>query len=74
MRGYPRLLTMLAVVFGALFIGRGTLDVPVLVTFLLYVGHPGGAGEYGDEFYASVRRGQGGIYPVYGYAGNGAGD
>ena len=38
MRGYPRLLTMLAVVFGALFIGRGTLDVPVLVTFLLYVG------------------------------------
>lgn len=36
--GYPQFLTMLTVFFGALFIGRGTLDVPVLITFLLYVG------------------------------------
>lgn len=35
---YPEFLTMLTVFFGALFIGNGSLDVPVLVTFLLYVG------------------------------------
>ena len=35
---YPQLLTMIAVFFGALFLGNGALDVPVLVTFLLYVG------------------------------------
>ena len=29
---------MLTVFFGALFIGRGALDIPVLITFLLYVG------------------------------------
>ncbi len=34
---YPQVLTMLVVFFGALFIGQGSLDVPVLVTFLLYV-------------------------------------
>ena len=35
---YPQFLTMLTVFFGALFIGRGALDIPVLITFLLYVG------------------------------------
>lgn len=35
---YPQFLTMLVVLFGALLIGRGSLDVPVLVTFLLYAG------------------------------------
>lgn len=35
---YPQFLTMLAVFFGALFLSGGGLDVPVLVTFLLYVG------------------------------------
>lgn len=35
---YPQFLTMLTVFFGSLFIGQGTLDVPVMVTFLLYVG------------------------------------
>lgn len=38
MDSYPQVLTMLTVFFGALFIGRGQLDIPVLVTFLLYVG------------------------------------
>ncbi len=33
---YPQFLTMLVVVFGALFIGKGQLDVAVLVIFLLY--------------------------------------
>lgn len=33
---YPQFLTMLVVIFGALFIGKGTLDVAVLVTFILY--------------------------------------
>lgn len=37
-QSYPQFLTMLVVFFGALFLGNGTLDVPVLVTFLLYVG------------------------------------
>lgn len=36
--GYPQFLTMLTVFFGALFVGNGTLDIPVLITFLLYVG------------------------------------
>lgn len=35
---YPQFLTMLVVVFGALFIGQGKLDLAVLVTFLLYSG------------------------------------
>lgn len=34
---FPQILTMLTVFFGALYIGKGSLDVPVLVTFLLYV-------------------------------------
>ena len=34
---YPQFLTMLTIFFGALFLGNGKLDVPVLVTFLLYV-------------------------------------
>lgn len=38
MEAYPQILTMLTVFFGALFVGKGTLDIPVLVTFLLYVG------------------------------------
>lgn len=38
LHSYPQFLTMLAVFFGALFLGNGSLDVPVLVTFLLYVG------------------------------------
>lgn len=38
MESYPQLLTMLTVFFGAVFIGDGSLDVPVLITFLLYVG------------------------------------
>lgn len=38
MESYPQFLTMLAIFFGALFIGKGKLDVPVLVTFLLYAG------------------------------------
>lgn len=33
---YPQFLTMLVVIFGALYIGQGRLDVAVLVTFLLY--------------------------------------
>lgn len=33
---YPQFLTMLVVIFGALFIGKGELDAAVLVTFLLY--------------------------------------
>ncbi len=33
---YPQFLTMLIVVFGALLLGRGQLDIPVLITFLLY--------------------------------------
>lgn len=33
---YPQFLTMLVVIFGALFIGQGELDVAVLVTFILY--------------------------------------
>ena len=37
-QSYPQFLTMIVVFFGALFLGNGTLDVPVLVTFLLYVG------------------------------------
>lgn len=37
MDSYPQFLTMLTVFFGALLLGRGHLDVPVLVTFLLYV-------------------------------------
>lgn len=36
--GYPQFLTMLTVFFGALFLGQGSLDIPVLITFLLYVG------------------------------------
>lgn len=36
MEAYPQFLTMLVVVFGALFIGEGRLNVAVLVTFLLY--------------------------------------
>lgn len=35
---YPQFLTMLVVVFGSLFVGRGELDTAVLVTFLLYAG------------------------------------
>lgn len=35
---YPQFLTMLVVVFGAVFIMRGKMDVAVLVTFLLYAG------------------------------------
>lgn len=34
---YPQVLTMLTVFFGAFFLGGGTLNIPVLVTFLLYV-------------------------------------
>ncbi|MGL6173645.1 MAG: ABC transporter ATP-binding protein [Cellulosilyticaceae bacterium] len=34
---YPQLLTMLVVFFGAIFVGEGQIDVPILVTFLLYV-------------------------------------
>lgn len=37
-QSYPQFLTMIVVFFGALFLGNGTLDVPVLVPFLLYVG------------------------------------
>ncbi|MEG1427806.1 MAG: ABC transporter ATP-binding protein, partial [Oscillospiraceae bacterium] len=36
LESYPQFLTMLVVVFGALFIGQGKLDVAVLVTFILY--------------------------------------
>lgn len=35
---YPQLLSMLVVVFGSLFIARGSLDAAALVTFLLYAG------------------------------------
>lgn len=35
---YPQFLTMLTIFFGSLLIGKGQLDIPVLVTFLLYVG------------------------------------
>lgn len=37
LESYPQFLTMLTVFFGALLIGKGKLDVPVLITFLLYV-------------------------------------
>lgn len=32
----PQFLTMLVVIFGALFIGQGKLDIAVLITFILY--------------------------------------
>lgn len=34
---YPQFLTMLVVAFGALLMGKGKLDIPVLITFLLYI-------------------------------------
>lgn len=37
LKSYPQVLTMLTVFFGALFISNGSLNIPVLVTFLLYV-------------------------------------
>jgi ATP-binding cassette, subfamily B, bacterial len=37
LEAYPQFLTMLTVFFGALLIGNGSLDIPVLITFLLYV-------------------------------------
>ncbi len=37
LESYPQFLTMLTVFFGALLIGNGKLDIPVLITFLLYV-------------------------------------
>lgn len=37
MSSYPQFLTMLIVTFGALLLGQGKLDLPVLVTFLLYI-------------------------------------
>lgn len=38
LESYPQILTMLTVFFGALLIGKGTIEIPVLITFLLYVG------------------------------------
>lgn len=35
---YPQFLSMLVVIFGSLFIARGTLNAAILVTFLLYAG------------------------------------
>lgn len=35
--GYPQLLTMLVVFFGALLLGGGRLELPMLITFMLYV-------------------------------------
>ncbi|MGL5675446.1 MAG: ABC transporter ATP-binding protein [Cellulosilyticaceae bacterium] len=39
---FPQLLTMLAVFFGALLLNKGKIDVPILITFLLYVGSMAG--------------------------------
>ena len=38
LEAYPQFLTMLTVFFGAILIGKSTVDIPVLITFLLYVG------------------------------------
>lgn len=35
---YPQLLSMMVVIFGSLFIAKGSLDAAILVTFLLYAG------------------------------------
>ncbi len=37
MSGYPQLLTMMVVFFGALLMGGGQLELPMLITFLLYI-------------------------------------
>ncbi len=37
MGGYPQLLTMLVVFFGALLLGGGQLELPMLITFMLYI-------------------------------------